>query len=387
MVLVAGAVAAQEPDAVRRARAAALMAQGVELGYNLDHAAALAAFGEAIAADPTDPAPYRLAAATTWITLLFGQGVITVEDYLGDARADLHRAVPPVGPAAAFHQTIRRAIALSEDRLRRQPSDADAHYQLGAAFSCLASYIATVEGRVLGSLSPARRAYRAHERVLQLDPGRTDAGLVIGMYGYAVSDLPAPMRLLARLAGLRGNSRAVTLVEQAARHPGDAQPKALFALILLYNRQRRYADALQVIGELQRRFPRNRLLWLEAGGTALRAGRLHEARAALEEGLARLSHDPRSRAAGEEARWRYVYGAALAALRDRGADRELRAALASATRDWLRGRIHLELAGLAAAAGDRPRALDEYRQAERLCRQDGDDECAGEAETLRRNRR
>ena len=103
------------------------------------------------------------------------------------------------------------------------------------------------------------------------------------------------------------------MVEEAAHYPSDAQPNALFALILIYNREGRYDDALRVIGELQQRFPRNRLLWLEAGNTALRAGRPADAKAALEEGLAQLSRDPRPRAQGEDARWHYAHGAALVA--------------------------------------------------------------------------
>ena len=62
------------------------------------------------------------------------------------------------------------------------------------------------------------------------------------------------------------------------------------------------------------------------------------------------------------------------------AERELRAALAGATRDWLRGRVHKELGKLADLAGDRPRALDEYRLADRLCRQDHDADCSDEVE-------
>ena len=138
-----------------------------------------------------------------------------------------------------------------------------------------------------------------------------------------------------------------------------------------------------MIGELQQRFPRNRLLWLEAGSTALRAGRPAEARAALEEGLARLSRDPRPRAFGEDARWRYAYGAALVAMKDSAAaERELRIALAGAARDWVRGRVHTELGKLADLAGDRPRAFDEYRRADRLCRQDHDVDCSDEANGL-----
>ncbi len=57
----------------------------------------------------------------------------------------------------------------------------------------------------------------------------------------------------------------------------------MFTLIVIYNREARYDDALRVIGELQRRYPRNRLLWLEAASTALRASRPADARRAIEE--------------------------------------------------------------------------------------------------------
>ena len=103
----------------------------------------------------------------------------------------------------------------------------------------------------------------------------------------------------------------------------------------------------------------------------------------LEEGLAHLANDPRPRAPGEEGRWRYTYGSALVALKDiQPAERELRAALALVTRDWIRGRVRKELGKLADLAGDRPRALDEYQQATRLCRQDRDSACVDELKTL-----
>jgi tetratricopeptide (TPR) repeat protein len=382
---IGGVWARQESaDEPRAAAAPALRAQGLQLGYNLDHADALAAFKDAIAADPSDPTAYRLAAATAWIDLLFEQGAITVDDYLGQARANLPRATPITALDAAFHDALRQALTLSEERLRNHPSDADAHYQVGAAYGCLASYTATVEGRLLGSLGPARRAYHEHERALELDPQRKDAALVVGMYRYTVSSLPAPLRLVARLVGFGGDrERGLRMFEDAAHYPSDAQPNALFTLILMYNREARYDDALRVIGELQQRFPRNRLLWLEAGSTALRAGRPADANTALEEGLARLSRDPRPRALGEDARWRYAHGAALVGLRNSvAAERELRAALAGATHDWVRGRVHKELGKLADLAGDRPRALDEYRLAERLCRQDRDGDCSDEVKEV-----
>jgi tetratricopeptide (TPR) repeat protein len=366
------------------AAAAALRAEGITLGYNLDRAEALDVFKKAIAADPADPGGYRMVAANAWITLLFEQGAITVDDYLGEARANLQREPPNPVLAKTFHDAITQAMTLSEARLRAQPSDAEAHYQVGAAYGFLASYTATVEGRLSGSFSPARRAYREHERALALAPARKDAGLIVGMYRYAVSELALPLRLAAMLAGMGGGKeRGLRLVEEASRFPSDVQPNALFTLVLLYNREQRYDDALRLIAELQRRFPRNRLLWLEAGGTALRAGRPADARLAIEDGLTRLAHDHRPRAPGEEARWHYTYGAILAALKESvPAERELNTALAGATRDWVRGRIHKELGKLAYTGGNRVRALEELALAEQLCRQDHDAACADEASAL-----
>src|SRR5215471_18757095 len=87
LVLTATPVAAGDPAA-----AAALRAKGRELAYNLDRAEAAEAFKAAIAADPDDPTAYRLLAGAAWAQIVFEQGALTVDDYLGQARANLQRA-------------------------------------------------------------------------------------------------------------------------------------------------------------------------------------------------------------------------------------------------------------------------------------------------------
>jgi tetratricopeptide (TPR) repeat protein len=296
--------------------AAALHARALEYGYNLDYPEALATFKEAIARDPNDGTAYRLAAATIWMTLLFQQGAITVDDYLGQTRSNLARTAPPPETAALFRAYIARARALAEEKVRANPADADAHFQLGAAAGYEASYIGTVEGRVLGGVGAARRAYHAQTRCLELDPNRRDAGLIVGMYHYAVAVLPFHKRVFARLAGFGGSRESgLRLIEQAAFQPSDVQANALFTLILIYNREGRPNDAVRAIRELQQRYPRNRLLWLELGNTELKAGRPAEALAAIDRGLAVLAADRRPRAYGEEARWQQARIAAVNALR------------------------------------------------------------------------
>jgi tetratricopeptide (TPR) repeat protein len=288
-----------------------------------------------------------------------------------------------------FRDDAQQALTLGERKLAANPADIDARYEVGAALGLLASYSATVEGRPGASLGPARRAYREHARVLELDPDRHDAGLIVGLYAYAVAHFSVPARLLARLAGVKGDaSRGLRLVRDASEAPSEAQASAMFTLILLYNGEHRYDEALAVIGRLQREFPRNRLLWLEAGLTARRARRWMAARAALEEGLARLSADSRPHAWGEDARWHCAYGLTLVTLHEiELADRELREALTLPSRDGVHGQARAGLARLADLAGDRAGALEGYRQAEHLCRQDQDDECGALVRALQRGDR
>src|SRR5437762_11098875 len=93
----------------------------------------------------------------------------------------------------------------SRARIAKNPQDADAHFQLGAAIGLNASYIATVDGSALGAFRAAREAYDEHQKVLDLDPKRKDAGLIVGTYRYIVSTLILPLRWFAYAAGFGGD--------------------------------------------------------------------------------------------------------------------------------------------------------------------------------------
>jgi hypothetical protein len=94
------------------------------------------------------------------------------------------------------------------------------------------------------------------------------------------------MRVMAYVAGFGGGrERGIQMLEDAAAHGADARVDAMFALVLVYNRERRYDDALRVLGGLRRMYPRNRLVVLEMASTSLRAGRATDADGLLTEGL------------------------------------------------------------------------------------------------------
>jgi tetratricopeptide (TPR) repeat protein len=378
VLAVAGGATAQTKSQVGR-----LCQQGYDLAYNLDYAEALSAFRQAIAERPDDPAAYRGIATITLLHILFERGVITVDDYLR-IRTDAERVPVAESEESQFRTNLDKALSIAEDEVEKQPGSPAAHYDLGAAVGLTATYKATVEASVLGGLSAARRAFSEQEKVMELDSSRKDAGLIVGTYRYIVASLPFYIRFMAYVAGFGGGrERGIQLLEEAAAYPGDSQQDAKFALVLLYNREKRFDEALREIRELQERFPRNRLLWLEAGATALRAGRPGEAEHELSLGIGKLAGDRRSRSFGEESIFRYKRGAARVLLRNlAGAEDDLRVALEEKGREWVHARAHVELGKLADLRGNRLLAQSEYRQGARLCKNSDDKAGEDEAKTL-----
>jgi tetratricopeptide (TPR) repeat protein len=194
--------------------------------------------------------------------------------------------------------------------------------------------------------------------------------------------------LMAYVAGFGGGkAEGIDLLKRAAAGGGEARTDALFALVLVYNREKRFDDALDVLRQLRALYPRNRLVLLEAGATALRGGRAAEADRLLSEGLGMLAGERRQRIPGEEALWRYKRGAARAALGRADAAADLQAATASDAMNWVAGRARVELGRLALRRADRGAAANEARQAEALCQNGNDPQCVEEARALARSAR
>ena len=381
-----------------------LRQRALELAYNLDHDQALELLRRAVALSPDDPAPHRSLASVLWLNLLFRRGAVTVDHYLGSlSRSSVDLAKPPPDIDREFRFHVERAISLAERRVASNPGSAQAHYDLGAAVGLQASYVATVEGRMLAGFRAAQRCYDEHEKVLALDPSRKDAGLIVGTYRYVVSTMALPMRMMAYVAGFGGGrERGIQMLEETAEFNtqkaggldtkakaevgNDSRTDALFALVLVYNRERRFDDALRVLQELRRLYPRNRLLLLEAGATALRGGRAQQADDLLTEGLAMLAKDQRARIPGEEALWRYKRGTARASLgRAEAAVADLQSASSADAQAWVHGRARVELGRLALKRGDRGAAAVEARQAETLCVRGNDPVCIQDARSLLRS--
>lgn len=355
--------------------------------YNLDRERAIAAYREAVAADPADSAAHRGLAGALWIDESFKRGTMTVDSYLGGvSRSNVKVAPPSPELLKEFESVTGRAIEMARKKIAANPRDPNGHYELGAAVGLRASFAATIQGSVRAAFGSAREAYNAHERVMELDKRRHDAGLIVGTYRYLIAGMALPVRWVAYAAGFGGGKeKGITLVKGAADYRGDNRVDARVALVLLFNRERRYDEALTQLERLRAEYPRNRLFWLETGGTLLRAGRHAEANRFLTEGIDGLAGDTRSRMFGEDALWYQKRGTARAALGlDAAARDDFQKSIAAEGRRWVHGRARLGLGRLALKANDRAGAKEELMTAISLCESDNDQPCANDARRLLR---
>jgi tetratricopeptide (TPR) repeat protein len=375
---------ASAPLASANPRSEALAREGYDAAYNMDYDRAVELFRQAVTADPGDAAAWRGSASVSWLRVLFLRGTVLVEDYLGRLKNanDIDLPAPPPALNAAFHDSIDRAITIAEKSVARHESEAWAHYDLSASLGIAASYVGSVEGRLYTAMKLARRAVSEGDMVVKLDPTRKEAGLILGTYRYVVSTLPVAVRWMAYVVGFSsGKDEGLRQIEAAANHPSDVQTDARFALVLLYNRERRYVEALNVVRDLERTYPHNRLLQLEEASTALRGGKPAEALKVLDESMARMREDTRPRMPGEVARWFLKRGIARLQLgMVPEAEEDLRAAIGQRdVRSWVQARIHVASGKAADLRGDRAKAQSEYRTALSINKTAEDDEVENEA--------
>ena len=363
-----------------------LRASAADLSYNLDHDAAIKLLRQATAAEPNDGRNHRALASTIWLQILFTRGAVTVDHFLGSfTQKTVDLKNPPAELDAEFKREVARAIELAEKQVAAADKSADAHLELGTAVGLQATYIASVEGKLWAGFQAAKRSYNEAERVLDLDPKKKEAGLVVGTYRYVVSTLPPYLRWMAYVVGFGGGKeRGLQMVEETAAAGGENRTDAEFALVLLYNREKRYADAMRVLDSLRKRYPRNRLVVLEAGSTAVRAKQGAEAERLLSEGIEMLAKDARPRIPGEDALWHYKRGAARVMLgRREEAQSDLKLAMAPGAAGWVIGRTNLELARLSLQQGDKQGARRYAAEAESVCGRSADPICVSEAKAIR----
>jgi hypothetical protein len=85
------------------------------------------------------------------------------------------------------------------------------------------------------------------------------------LYDYTVGSLPLPVKLMAGVMGFRGSKkRGLATLERVAKEGNWIHDEAKTLLIVLYTREKRFAEAAAYARELAAKYPRNYLYRLEA---------------------------------------------------------------------------------------------------------------------------
>jgi tetratricopeptide (TPR) repeat protein len=259
-------VPAQQPwlTDVERARFEELRRSGLDALYNIDYDKANHDFKEIVQLYPNHPGGYQLLAARLWIKTLYESRRLQVSLYSsesfyvnGDDKVD-----PKI--ITEFRNLTREAKRLAEAKLKQDPKNVEALDFLANTEGLKAAFEEAVERRHYAALRDGNDAVDHHREVLKLDPKYIDAQITIGLYEYVVGSLPLPVKIIAGATGFRGSKkRGLKLLEQVAQEGRWAQDDAKTVLVLLYTREKRFAEVVKLTRELSAKYPRNYLLRLE----------------------------------------------------------------------------------------------------------------------------
>jgi tetratricopeptide (TPR) repeat protein len=182
---------------------------------------------------------------------------------------------------AEISALLTRAGRLSEALLAANPNDVDALYARGVTQSLHAIFLEIVDKAWFAALRSALNARRDHERVLQLSPHYTDAELVVGIHEYVVGSLPRWLKGGAAVFGVHGGkAQGIEHLYSAANGGGETAVNARIALSLFLRREHRYTEALQMVRDLIKSYPRNFLFALEEATLLNAVGQRQDAIAA-----------------------------------------------------------------------------------------------------------
>jgi tetratricopeptide (TPR) repeat protein len=272
LLTVAVSAFAQQPSSptspwitdAERVRFEELRRSGLDALYNIDYDKAERDFKEIVKLIPNHPGGYQLLAARVWIKTLYEsrrlQGSLYSSETFyssGDDKVD-----PKI--VTEFRNLTREAKRLAEAKLKQDPRNIEARDFLANTEGLKASFEEAVERRHFAALRDGNDAVNHHREVLKLDAKYIDAQITIGLYEYVVGSLPLGIKIIAGATGFRGSKkRGLAMLEQVAKEGRWAQDDAKTVLILLYRREKRFADVLKLTRELSAKYPRNYLLRIE----------------------------------------------------------------------------------------------------------------------------
>jgi tetratricopeptide (TPR) repeat protein len=239
-------------------------ADGLNHLYSLDFAEAEDAFRSLTRDYPDNPDYWNALASSYWLKILYNQQKLNMESFTGKDRFGTAESKDNGSEAEEkqLRDTVDKALAAADARLKKNPKDINAIYAKGASYATLATFEATIRRAWLSAARKAKTARNYHKDVLKVDPNFNDARAAVGIYNYAVGSLSWGARFLVSMVGLGGEGKEVGIkdLETAAAKGSRSAVDAKMVLVVVYGREQQYDKALKMIDELHAKYPRNFML-------------------------------------------------------------------------------------------------------------------------------
>jgi tetratricopeptide (TPR) repeat protein len=242
---------------------------GVDALFNMDYPRARSSFENMIEDDPKHPAGYIYLANTIWLGQLAELRRLQTNVY-NRGNSFFSKTEDAVDPKIdkEFREKIDKGISLAENYLKSHKDDVSTLYYLGVAKNIVAGYEATVKRSFLPALKSGSKGVGFHRELMKKHPEVIDAQLSVGMYNYVVGSLPLAVKILAFIGGVHGSKKdGIAMLERVARDGNYAKDEGKVLLVMLYNREKRLSDGLNVLNGLVSRYPGNTLFRLERAVT------------------------------------------------------------------------------------------------------------------------
>ena len=235
--------------------------QGFRQMYNLEFKEAHGTFQTYAQAHPNDPMGATADAAAYLFDECDRLGVLQSELFV-DNESFKGREKPSADPAARerFNGAIARSQQLADGVLRNSPHDRNALFATVLNLGLESDYLALVERHDLASLSYTKRAGRAAEKLLSVDPACYDAYLAVGVENYILGLNPAPVRWMLRLYGAETDKETgIQKLQLTAAKGHYLLPFARLLLAVAALRDNDRSQARELLQNLSQEFPNNRL--------------------------------------------------------------------------------------------------------------------------------
>ncbi|MBM3811259.1 MAG: hypothetical protein FJW20_06435 [Acidimicrobiia bacterium] len=241
------------------------LARGFDHFYNLEFDQAIAVFGGLAAKYPEEARYHNNLAQSILFRAMLRAGALESELVTGgNSFLRREKMNPPEEEQRRFENAVATAMSLSQRRLEKNKDDRTGLYALGVVHGMRANYNFLVRKAWMDALRDATAGRKLHNRLTELEPAMIDAQLMQGAHDYVVGSLPWYYKILGFLAGFRGDKeKGIATLQEVASEGDRNKADAAILLAAIYRRERRADDAIPLLLDLIREFPRNYLLRLE----------------------------------------------------------------------------------------------------------------------------